>query len=62
MAVDGRRTIQANGSLVVRTVKAEDSGNYSCVAANTWGSEEITLTLQVQGQPRPLPLPLLLSS
>lgn len=50
MLVDGRRTVHGNGSFIIRTVKAEDSGNYSCVASNSWGSDEITLNLQVQGQ------------
>lgn len=31
-------------------MKAEDSGNYSCTASNSWGSDEITLNLQVQGE------------
>lgn len=48
--VDGRRSVHANGSFIIRTVKAEDSGNYSCVASNNWGSDEITLNLQVQGK------------
>lgn len=48
--VDGRRTVHGNGSFIIRTVKAEDSGNYSCVASNNWGSDEITLNLQVQGE------------
>lgn len=48
--VDGRRSVQGNGSFIIRTVKAEDSGNYSCVASNNWGSDEITLNLQVQGK------------
>lgn len=47
--VDGRRSVHSNGSFIIRTVKAEDSGNYSCVASNNWGSDEITLNLQVQG-------------
>ncbi|GLD57104.1 Down syndrome cell adhesion molecule homolog isoform X2 [Lates japonicus] len=46
--VDGRRSVHGNGSFIIRTVKAEDSGNYSCVASNNWGSDEITLNLQVQ--------------
>lgn len=50
--VDGRRSVHANGSFIIRTVKAEDSGNYSCVASNNWGSDEITLNLQVQGKCR----------
>lgn len=48
--VDGRRSVHGNGSFIIRTVKAEDSGNYSCVASNNWGSDEITLNLQVQGK------------
>uniref|UniRef100_A0A8C2WX55 Cell adhesion molecule DSCAM n=1 Tax=Cyclopterus lumpus TaxID=8103 RepID=A0A8C2WX55_CYCLU len=49
--VDGRRSVHGNGSFIIRTVKAEDSGNYSCVASNNWGSDEITLNLQVQVPP-----------
>ncbi|KAK7882901.1 hypothetical protein WMY93_029075 [Mugilogobius chulae] len=49
--VDGRRSVHSNGSFIIRTVKAEDSGNYSCVASNNWGSDEITLNLQVQVPP-----------
>uniref|UniRef100_A0A4W3INH9 DS cell adhesion molecule n=1 Tax=Callorhinchus milii TaxID=7868 RepID=A0A4W3INH9_CALMI len=49
--IDGRRTIFTNGSFVIRTVKAEDSGYYSCVASNNWGSDEIVLNLQVQVPP-----------
>ncbi|KAG7252614.1 hypothetical protein CRUP_000590 [Coryphaenoides rupestris] len=47
--VDSRRSVHGNGSFIIRTVKAEDSGNYSCVASNNWGADEITLNLQVQG-------------
>ncbi|XP_066555690.1 cell adhesion molecule DSCAM isoform X2 [Amia ocellicauda] len=49
--IDGRRSIYNNGSFVIRTVKAEDSGYYSCVASNNWGSDEIVLNLQVQVPP-----------
>lgn len=49
MTIDGRRSVLSNGSFVIRTVKAEDSGYYSCVANNNWGSDEIILNLQVQG-------------
>ncbi|XP_058884084.1 cell adhesion molecule DSCAM isoform X1 [Acipenser ruthenus] len=49
--IDGRRSIYGNGSFVIRTVKAEDSGYYSCVASNNWGSDEIVLNLQVQVPP-----------
>jgi len=48
--VDSRRSVHGNGSFIIRTVKAEDSGNYSCVASNNWGADEITLNLQVQGK------------
>lgn len=51
--IDGRRSIHNNGSFVIRTVKAEDSGDYSCVASNSWGSDEIVLNLQVQGKQEP---------
>lgn len=55
MTIDGRRSVLSNGSFVIRTVKAEDSGYYSCVAHNNWGSDEIILNLQVQGaRPRAL--------
>uniref|UniRef100_A0A3B3SQB7 Cell adhesion molecule DSCAM n=1 Tax=Paramormyrops kingsleyae TaxID=1676925 RepID=A0A3B3SQB7_9TELE len=49
--IDGRRSVHSNGSFVIRTVKAEDSGYYSCVASNSWGSDEIMLHLQVQVPP-----------
>ncbi|XP_043927506.1 Down syndrome cell adhesion molecule isoform X2 [Protopterus annectens] len=48
---DGRRSIHNNGSFVIRTVKAEDSGYYRCVASNNWGADEIVLNLQVQVPP-----------
>ncbi|ELW53216.1 Down syndrome cell adhesion molecule like protein, partial [Tupaia chinensis] len=49
VTIDGRRGIFSNGSFIIRTVKAEDSGYYSCIANNNWGSDEIILNLQVQG-------------
>lgn len=49
VSVDGRRSVHGNGSFVIRTVKAEDSGYYSCIVSNNWGSDEIMLNLQVQG-------------
>uniref|UniRef100_A0A8C8MKW2 Cell adhesion molecule DSCAM n=1 Tax=Oncorhynchus tshawytscha TaxID=74940 RepID=A0A8C8MKW2_ONCTS len=49
--IDGRHSVHSNASFIIRTVKAEDSGNYSCVASNNWGSDEITLNLQVQVPP-----------
>lgn len=48
--IDGRRSIHGNGSFVIKTVKAEDSGYYTCVTSNNWGTDEITLNLQVQGK------------
>uniref|UniRef100_A0A8C9AGX6 Cell adhesion molecule DSCAM n=1 Tax=Prolemur simus TaxID=1328070 RepID=A0A8C9AGX6_PROSS len=51
VTIDGRRSIFSNGSFVIRTVKAEDSGYYSCIANNNWGSDEIILNLQVQVPP-----------
>ncbi|KAM9498556.1 cell adhesion molecule DSCAM-like isoform 2-T2 [Salvelinus alpinus] len=49
--IDSRRIVQGNGSLVIRTVKAEDSGNYTCVASNNFGPDKIILNLQVQVPP-----------
>lgn len=54
MTVDGHRLIQANGTLVLRSVKAEDSGYYTCTATNTWGFDTIIINLLVQGE---LPAP-----
>ncbi|KAG7483685.1 hypothetical protein MATL_G00041000 [Megalops atlanticus] len=51
VTIDSRRSIHSNGSFVIRTVKAEDSGYYTCVASNNWGSDEIVLNLQVQVPP-----------
>ena len=52
MTVDGHRLIQANGTLVLRSVKAEDSGYYTCTATNTWGFDTIIVNLLVQGEGR----------
>ncbi|XP_077360260.1 Down syndrome cell adhesion molecule a isoform X3 [Festucalex cinctus] len=51
VVIDSRRSVHGNGSLVIRTVKAEDSGNYTCVASNSFGSDKIVLNLQVQVPP-----------
>lgn len=48
--VDGHRHIQANGTLILRSVKAEDSGYYTCTATNTWGFDTIIVNLLVQGK------------
>ena len=50
VVIDSRRSVHGNGSLVIRTVKAEDSGNYTCVASNSFGPDKIILNLQVQGE------------
>lgn len=52
VTVDGHRLIQANGTLVLRSVKAEDSGYYTCTATNTWGFDTIIINLLVQGKGR----------
>ncbi|XP_029769569.1 Down syndrome cell adhesion molecule-like protein 1 homolog, partial [Terrapene carolina triunguis] len=49
VAVDGHRLIQANGTVVLRSVKAEDSGYYACTTTNTWGFDTI-INLLVQGK------------
>uniref|UniRef100_A0A5F8H3B1 DS cell adhesion molecule like 1 n=1 Tax=Monodelphis domestica TaxID=13616 RepID=A0A5F8H3B1_MONDO len=48
VTVDGHRLIQTNGTLVLRSVKAEDSGYYTCTATNTWGFDTIIINLLVQ--------------
>eukprot|EP00062_Callorhinchus_milii_P022489 gi/632980353/ref/XP_007906987.1/ PREDICTED: Down syndrome cell adhesion molecule-like protein 1 homolog [Callorhinchus milii] len=49
--VDGQRMIYNNGSLALRSVKAEDSGYYTCTATNTWGFDTIIVNLLVQVPP-----------
>ncbi|NWJ09599.1 DSCL1 protein, partial [Crypturellus undulatus] len=51
VTVDGHRLIQTNGTLVLRSVKAEDSGYYTCTATNTWGFDTIIINLLVQVPP-----------
>ncbi|NXL04625.1 DSCL1 protein, partial [Mesembrinibis cayennensis] len=51
VTVDGHRLIQANGTLVLPSVKAEDSGYYTCTATNTWGFDTIIINLLVQVPP-----------
>ncbi|NXA43374.1 DSCL1 protein, partial [Eudromia elegans] len=55
VTVDGHRLVQANGTLVLRSVKAEDSGYYTCTATNTWGFDTIIVNLLVQGACPPVP-------
>lgn len=49
MSQDGQRLILTNGTLVLRSVKAEDSGYYTCTATNTLGFDTIIVNLLVQG-------------
>lgn len=50
LSLDGQRLILANGTLVLRSVKAEDSGYYTCTATNTLGFDTIIVNLLVQGR------------
>lgn len=50
VSVDGQRLILSNGTLVLRSVKAEDSGYYTCTATNTLGFDTIIVNLLVQGR------------
>uniref|UniRef100_A0A3Q2G055 Down syndrome cell adhesion molecule like 1 n=1 Tax=Cyprinodon variegatus TaxID=28743 RepID=A0A3Q2G055_CYPVA len=51
VSVDGQRLILTNGTLVLRSVKAEDSGYYTCTATNTLGFDTIIVNLLVQVPP-----------
>uniref|UniRef100_A0A8C7P2W0 Down syndrome cell adhesion molecule like 1 n=1 Tax=Oncorhynchus mykiss TaxID=8022 RepID=A0A8C7P2W0_ONCMY len=51
VTLDGQRLIMANGTLVLRLVKAEDSGYYTCTATNTLGFDTIIVNLLVQVPP-----------
>lgn len=50
VAMDGHRLIHTNGTLLLRAVKAEDSGYYTCTATNTGGFDTIIVNLLVQGE------------
>lgn len=50
MSLDGHRLIHTNGTLLLRAVKAEDSGYYTCTATNTGGFDTIIVNLLVQGE------------
>lgn len=50
VTADGQRQILSNGTLVLRSVKAEDSGYYTCTATNTLGFDTIIVNLVVQGE------------
>ncbi|XP_058866164.1 cell adhesion molecule DSCAML1 isoform X2 [Acipenser ruthenus] len=51
LTLDGHLLILANGTLVLRAVKAEDSGYYTCTATNTLGFDTIIINLLVQVPP-----------
>lgn len=51
VSMDGHRLIHTNGTLLLRAVKAEDSGYYTCTATNTGGFDTIIVNLLVQGEP-----------
>jgi len=46
---DGRISVTEDGRLVIRSLKMEDSGEYSCQAINLAGSVVAKATLQVRG-------------
>lgn len=50
MTADSQKQILSNGTLVLRSVKAEDSGYYTCTATNTLGFDTIIVNLVVQGE------------
>lgn len=50
VTADNQRQILSNGTLVIRSVKAEDSGYYTCTATNTLGFDTIIVNLVVQGE------------
>uniref|UniRef100_A0A7N8X9M7 Down syndrome cell adhesion molecule-like protein 1 homolog n=1 Tax=Mastacembelus armatus TaxID=205130 RepID=A0A7N8X9M7_9TELE len=51
VTADSQRQILSNGTLVLRSVKAEDSGYYTCTATNTLGFDTIIVNLMVQVPP-----------
>uniref|UniRef100_G3TN36 Cell adhesion molecule DSCAML1 n=1 Tax=Loxodonta africana TaxID=9785 RepID=G3TN36_LOXAF len=51
VSMDGHRLIHTNGTLLLRAVKAEDSGYYTCTATNTGGFDTIIINLLVQVPP-----------
>ncbi|KAJ3589441.1 hypothetical protein NHX12_010286 [Muraenolepis orangiensis] len=51
VALDSQRLVLSNGTLVLRSVKAEDSGYYTCTATNTLGFDTIIVNLVVQVPP-----------
>lgn len=46
---DCRIHVDAQGTLVIQEVAPEDTGNYSCQAANEVGTDEETVTLYYTG-------------
>lgn len=56
VTADSQRQILSNGTLVLRSVKAEDSGYYTCTATNTLGFDTIIVNLVVQGKKKMIDL------
>lgn len=45
-----RVSLENDGSLQIRELHREDSGNYTCQVENRYGSDQITHRLTVQGE------------
>ena len=45
---DGRHVVESSGALVVKNLKSEDDGVYSCTAENLLGSVSASAKLTVQ--------------
>lgn len=45
----GRTNREANGTLVIREVSAEDSGSYICAASNELGKDQVNFTVTILG-------------
>ena len=50
IALNGTFTLGPANELVVRQVRLEDSGRYTCTANNQYGREEIEYLLRVTGE------------
>ena len=46
----GRIKLQANGRLLIQDAKRSDSGNYTCRASNTHGSDQLTHLVTIIGE------------
>ena len=45
----GRFFVQADGSLLIKTVRESDTGNYRCEATNIVGKDDSSMSLSVAG-------------